>query len=584
MAAPRETWSIDTEWGFRDGRVGQQSAWEPVVLCLVGLRSGRRLSFWGRDPGPGAFFRDQADDLYVAHSCVAEMKYLLRLGIPLPAAWFDTFVGWRRLTNKPGNLEAGLSIALCRLGLPHLGPAAKEALRQKILHLDFDPNSAADRAEITNYCFSDCDGAGALYQRLESRIDPIVMAHWVEYHKAVARMELRGTPYDVETHDRIQDMRPEIGARLIGDVNATWRVFDDTSFNKRSFLRWCRSQGIDWPVTISNTTGQAYRSSKKEVMKEMESRHPFIAQIRQVGKTLDQFERHALVVDPVLRRHFYSSSTFRAVTGRNQPRGFVFAAPKWMRWLIVPESPDHVLVYVDFVAQEVGIAAALSGDPAMRSVYEADDCHMAFAIRAGAAPAGATKKTHPLVRKQYKTVNLGMQYGQTAFGISNRLGIPHAEAETLVVAHKELFPIFWRWSERTVQGAFDRGWISTPCGWRSKVPFPSNERTWMNYPIQATGGDIMRLVVTYLDRQNVPILAPVHDGFLLSCRRVQLADLRAAVDYACGTAVEHVLPGFPLRWDFTVYDGRFEDEDGAEMWQRIQGIIKEVDSHAICTP
>src|SRR4029077_1716147 len=132
-----------------------------------------------------------------------------------------------------------------------------------------------------------------------------------------------------------------------------------------------------------------------------------------------------------------------------------------------------------------------------------------------------------------------------------RLGISQQQADQLLAAHRGLFPIFWRWSERMVQGAYDRGRIVTPCGWRSKVPFPSNERTWMNWPMQAAGGDIMRLTITYLDRQNVRLLAPVHDGFLLSCRRDQLRDLHAAVDHACALAVEQVLPGFALRWDVT---------------------------------
>jgi DNA polymerase-1 len=186
------------------------------------------------------------------------------------------------------------------------------------------------------------------------------------------------------------------------------------------------------------------------------------------------------------------------------------------------------------------------------------------------------------VRKGYKTVNLGVQYGQTAFGIAGRLGISQARAEELVAAHRALFPQFWLWSERTVQGAYDRGWIKTPCGWRSRVPFPGNERTWMNWPVQSAGGDIMRLTVTYLHLQNVKVLAPVHDGFLLSCRRDQLADLRAAVDYACGTAVDQVLPGFPLRWDFTVHDnGRFEDEDGLPLWGRLQAIMEQADAKII---
>jgi DNA polymerase I len=576
MDVHAEVWSIDTEWGFRDGRVNQESAWVPVVLCLVGLLSGRRLYFWGRDPGLRAFFREHADDLFVAHYAVAEMKYLLRLGVPLPKRWVDTFVAWRYLTNKPGHLEAGLSVALCRLGLPHLAPVEKKELQFKILHLRFNPDNPADRQEIIDYCFGDCDGCASLYQHINSRISVPIMSHWVEFLKATARMELRGIPFDVEGYTRIQHMQPVIKATLIGDVNRTWPVFNGETFKKDSFLCWCRRVGIEWPKKISDRTGMPYFCFDKDVMKDMEGRHSFIAEVRQVLKTLKQSEGRSLTVDAMTSCHFYNTSIFRSVTSRNQPRNFVFSGPKWMRYLIVPVSCDHVLVYVDFVAQEIGIAAALSGDPMMRAIYNADDCHMAFAIRAGAAPAGATKRTHPDVRKSYKTVNLGMQYGQTAFGIANRLGISYAQAEILVAAHKELFSTFWPWSERTVQGAYDRGWIKTPCGWRCGVPFTSNERTWMNWPVQATGSDIMRLVVTYLDRQNVHILAPVHDGFLLSCRRAQLPDLRAAVDYACSTAVEQVLPGFPLRWDFTLYDnGRFEDEDGKPLWDKLQTIMGE---------
>lgn len=579
-----DVWFVDTEWGFRDDRIDQESAWEPVVLCLLGLRSSRRLFFWGHDPNLLSFFRDHADDLFVAHYAVAELKYLLRLGVPLPAHWFDTFVAWRYLTNRPGNLEAGLAPALLRLGLPSLAPAAKKELQQKILHLRFDPDDPADRKEIVDYCFSDCDGCVALYNRLKGSVPTTVMAHWCEFVKAVARMELRGIPFDSEAYRLIQDARPLIKTTLIGNVNATWPVFDGQTFKQRSMLGWAQCVGIAWPVRTSDATNKPYHPFDKDTMKEMEARHPFIGEIREVRKTLDQFEGRSLTVDPVLDRHFYSTSVFRSVTGRNQPRNFVFSGPKWLRFLIVPESPDHVLVYVDFVAQEIGIAAGLSGDSAMRAVYQASDCHIAFAIRAGAAPAKATKKSHPNIRKQYKTVNLGVQYGQSAYGIAHRLGIPYAEAEALVAAHKALFPGFWKWSERTVQGAYDRGWIKSPCGWRSLVPFPSNERTWMNWPVQSTGGDIMRLTVTYLDRQNVRVLAPVHDGFLLSCRRDQLPDLRAAVDYACGMAVEHVLPGFPLRWDFTVYDhGRFEDEDGLPLWVRLQTIMEKIHATIVST-
>jgi DNA polymerase-1 len=572
----REIWAIDTEWGFRNGAVDHESSWEPVVLCAQGLRSGRKHQFWAKDGRLLSFFREHAKDLFVAHYAVAEMKYLLRLGIPVPERWFDTFVAYRLLTNKPNNLEAKLTTALRERRLPHLAPREKEELRQRILHLRFDPHCSKDRTEIVDYCYSDAAAAAALFGCVHGEVKPATMAHWVEFLKAVARMELCGIPFDLPTHESIIQKRGRICTGLQDDINKTWTVFVNGSFSRHDFFEWCRVQQISWPIRMSKTTGRRYRSLDNDTMKKMEGRHPFIADVRQASKTLNKLSRRSLVVDPVSKRHYFSTNPFRSVTGRNQPKNFVFSGPKWMRFLILPESPDHVLVYIDYSAQEIGIAAALSGDRNMRDAYAADDCHMDFAIRAGAAPKGATKHNHGKIRSQYKAVNLGVQYGQTAYGIADSLGIGHREAEALVAAHRVTFPTFWDWIENMVQGSIDRGYIVTPCGWRSIVPPGHNERTWFNWPMQAAGADIMRLTITYLDRQDVRILAPVHDGFLLSCHRSQVEELRAAVDYACTTAVEHVLPGFRLKWDFTVHDGRFQDEDGRPLWNKLQAITAEI--------
>jgi len=571
-----EIWGVDSEWGFRSRRIDFESAFVPVIICFTGLLAGGRVHFWGADPMIKDFIAGHGGDLFVAHAAIAEMKYLARQRCPLPKHWYDTFAAERYVTNAPGVLDAGLSSVLHRRGLPHRAPIEKETLRQQILHLELDLDDPECQREVSEYCYSDTDGCLALFEEQTRNLvmNPATMAWWTEYEKAIARMELRGIPFAVDEYADIIDRWPEIRELLARGGEGTPEVFVNGRFDAGRFTQWYRAQGIAWPTRLSNTTGRAYTSYDDEAMKLMEGRHPVIAMVRQIKKTLTRFNRRALVVDPQTRRHYSSTVVFRSVTGRNQPKDFIFSGPKWMRYLIVPPSPDHVLVYVDYVAQEIGIAAGLSGDSQMREVYAANDCHMSFAVRAGGAPNGATKQTHPAARKKYKQVNLGVLYGQTEYGISQRLGIPRGEARTLLEDHRRLFPGFWVWSERMVQGAFDRGYITTPCGWRCRVPPYSNERTWMNWPMQSTGADIMRLTVVYLDRQGVQLLAPVHDGFLLTCTRPEIPALRAAVDYACAAAVEHVLPGFPLKWDFTVYEERFEDEDGLPLWRRLMSAME----------
>ena len=520
-----ETWAIDTEFGYQNGRLDCESAWRAVCLCLVEIHSGEQVAFWGRDPGLDAWFRQHGADTFIAHYAAAEIKYLLRLNIQIPDRWYDTYIAWRRVTNRPGLPEAGLAAALHQAGLPHLAPAIKRELQGRIARLAFDPDDPGECRMIVDYCFSDCAGCAALYRKLEQRIDPVTMAHWIEYVKAISRMELRGVPIDVTTARLILRRREAIREDLIDRVNRTRPIYRKGVFSRRSFWVWCYQNGISWPWTRTRPPAGP-TALDDETLETMETRHPFIGQIRQVKKTLHYLGNRGIKCDGLTRKHYFNTSPFRSVTGRNQPRNFIFCGPKWLRFLIVPESDSHTLVYVDFVAQEVGIAAALSGDPAMRAMYEQADAHIAFAILAGAAPPGATKDSHPLIRKQYKTVNLGVLYGQSEFGISARLGIPQSRAQAMLVQHHDLFPDYWAWSDRVVQAAFDRGEMRTPCGWGARVPLSSNIRTWMNFPVQATGADIMRLVVTYLDRQQVDLLAPVHDGFLLSCPRDRLAELR----------------------------------------------------------
>ena len=436
-----ETWFVDCEFGYRDRRVDLETAFEPVVFCFVGNRTKERLAFWRRDDRLATFFANHADDLYVSHVNTAEMKYLLRRGIPLPKRWFDTLVGWRRLYNEPDHLEASLVHCLGRLGAPHLALLDKDAIRKRILYLDFNWNSPTDRAEIIDYCFGDCDGCGVLYRHLHDKINPKTMAYWCEYAKAVSAIELRGIPFDFKTTNLIWYSRLWICEDIIGQVNDVYPVFAGTSFRRRAFLEWCSINGIAWPWKRSETTGRMTQSLDKDVMEDMEVRHPFIRRVRQVLRTYESFyERRPLKVDKLSRRHYYSTWAFRSITGRNQPRDFVFSGPKWLRYLIVPESPNHALSYIDFKAEEVGIAASLSDDANMREMYRSRDAHLWFAIADGAVPLDATKKTHPEIRAKYKTVNLGVLYGQTAYGISHRLGVTIDEAGALLQGTPSTIP------------------------------------------------------------------------------------------------------------------------------------------------
>ena len=569
-------WSFDTEFGWAPGRQGWESAWRPIVACFEDVDTGERVHFWGRDRRLGEWLDDHRDDLFNVHYSIAEMTYLLRLGIELPPHWFDTFVAWRAITNRPKYPRAGLDAVLGFLGRPDAIHPQKKKLQKKLGGLDFNPQSNADLEEAVAYCYQDCEASTVAFHQLWSRTPTHLMPHWMEFMKVASRIELRGIPLDVETYLAIDANREAIKRGFLEKINQDYEILRPSGHvNMAEWLRWCLDHRVAWPYKTSPKTGQAYYAQDADTFDDMSPRHPFIEKVYQTKRTIQQLNNRKTVIDLEDRRHYFGVSAFASVSGRNQPRGYIFAGPKWMRHLMISRDPDEILVDYDFVAQEVCIAADHSGDEAMKEMYRADDCHMEFAIRAGAAPTGATKATHREIRKQYKTVNLGVLFGQSAYGVAKRLGISQKQAEKIITDHKRLFPDFWSWSDRVVETAFANGCIETPLGWRAKVHKMSNDRTWRNYPMQATGSDIMRLALIYLDQQNVKVLCPVHDGFLMSCHRDQLDDLHRAVGHAFHLAIDTVLPGSEMKWTYKVHEGRFNDEDGAELWSEIQRILRQ---------
>jgi DNA polymerase I-like protein with 3'-5' exonuclease and polymerase domains len=512
-------------------------------------------------------------DLFVSHNLIAEAKYLLQLGVEPPVRWYDTFAVERFATNcwhyQYRKRLANLGDSLRRLGLDHLAPGEKAALQQKILTLSF---TDADREEITEYCHSDCRGTLALYQARRNMVPPGLAEHWSEYLLGVARMELRGMKIDMDMWHRILVAREQLVEQQTTAINAIWPIFDGTTFKRKRFLEWASHARIAWPTKRSETTKKVIYSLEDDDFKLMESRHPFIQQLREVRKTIRALAKRSLVIDETTGRHYHSHMPFATVTGRAGPKGFIWGGAKWMRWLVIVDGPDYVLVLADFSGQEFAIAAILSNDPAMKQCYRSGDPHLALAVLAGAIPPGSSTDDPGVrdIRAAYKTVNLALLYGQTPVGIASRLGCSLAEAERLVADHRRLFSTYWNWSERSQSTAFNHHRIATRVGWQSRVERCANRRTWQNWPVQSAGADILRGVVVLLARQHVPLLATMHDGFLMGCPRDELPALREAVTYACTEAPRCVLgTDFPLRVEVHEYSERVEDENGKAAWERV---------------
>jgi DNA polymerase I-like protein with 3'-5' exonuclease and polymerase domains len=304
-----------------------------------------------------------------------------------------------------------------------------------------------------------------------------------------------------------------------------------------------------------------------------------VAPLRELRAALSELRLHDLAAGSDGRNRCLLSA-FRARSSRNAPSNskFIFGPSTWIRGLIKP-PPDHAIAYIDWCQQEFGIAAALSGDPAMLAAYLSGDPYLAFAKQAGAIPPDGTKATHGPTRELYKTASLGVLYGMGERGLALRLVEPPIVAAHLLAAHRQVYRRFWQWSDAAIDYAVLTGSLSTVFGWTIHVKAGFNARSLRNFPMQANGAEMLRLACCLATERGVEVCAPVHDALLICAHLDRIDDAAAVARAAMAEASRIVLDGFELRTDANVvrWPDRYMDPRGARMWEVVNKLIAATD-------
>src|SRR5262249_31111674 len=153
---------------------------------------------------------------------------------------------------------------------------------------------------------------------------------------------------------------------LVARIDADYGVYEGQSFREDRFAAYLAREGIPWPRL---DTGRL--DLKDDSFREMARAYPQqIGPLRELRHALSQLRLNDLAVGPDGRNRCLLSA-FGARTGRNQPSNskYIFGPSAWLRGLIRPRE-GRAVAYIDWEQQEFGIAAALSGDKAMRAAYE----------------------------------------------------------------------------------------------------------------------------------------------------------------------------------------------------------------------
>ena len=198
-----------------------------------------------------------------------------------------------------------------------------------------------------------------------------------------------------------------------------------------------------------------------------------------------------------------------------------------IRKAFVPRSEDFKILAADYSQIELRVMASISGDESMRSAFnEGLDIHSATAAKVYDVDIDEVSSD---MRRGAKTVNFGIIYGISAFGLSQRLDISRSEAADLIDSYFEEYPRVKEYMDDTILFAKENGFVETVSGRRrylrdinssNAMIRSAAERTAINTPIQGTAADMIKLAMVGVHKAlseggfKTKMILQVHDELL----------------------------------------------------------------------
>jgi DNA polymerase-1 len=230
-------------------------------------------------------------------------------------------------------------------------------------------------------------------------------------------------------------------------------------------------------------------------------------------------------------------------------------------------APGHVLMAADYSQIELRIMAHLSNDAGLLSAFAADlDVHRATAAEVFGVAVDAVSADQ---RRLAKTINFGLIYGMSPFGLARQLGIDRGAAQKYVDVYFARYPGVKRFMDDTRLQARADGFVETVYGRRLYLPDirASNqqlrqaaERSAINAPMQGTAADIIKRAMIGVDAwcrlENFParVIMQVHDELVLEVRADATEKVAAGIREQMAGAAELKVPlrihiGVGMNWD-----------------------------------
>ena len=263
--------------------------------------------------------------------------------------------------------------------------------------------------------------------------------------------------------------------------------------------------------------------------------------------------------DGRIHTHFMQTVTATGRLSSNNPNlqniPIRSAKGREIRKAFVSRDDKHQLMAVDYSQIELRIIAALSKDKAMIEAFSNGvDIHTATAAKVFKTPVNDVSREQ---RSQAKAVNFGIIYGQSAFGLSQNLGIPRKEAKSIIDSYFEEYPTIKKYMENVVAHSRDKGYVETILKRRRYLPDINSsnaivrgyaERNAINAPIQGSAADIIKMAMIKVQREiekenlQSKMILQVHDELIFDVHNEETTKLESLVKHNMENAVDLIVP------------------------------------------
>ena len=228
---------------------------------------------------------------------------------------------------------------------------------------------------------------------------------------------------------------------------------------------------------------------------------------------------------------------------------------KEVRKSFIPRDENHVLLAADYSQIELRIIAALSEEENMMEAFKnGEDIHASTAAKVFNVPLDEVTREQ---RSNAKTVNFGIVYGVSAFGLSNQTDLSRSEAKELIDTYYETYPKLKAYMSAQVDFARENGYVETvlnrrrylkDINSRNAMVRSGAERNAVNAPIQGSAADIIKLAMINIYNRfkkegfKSKMLLQVHDELVFDAHKDELEIIRPIIKYEMENAFKMSVP------------------------------------------